>query len=222
MKNLKLIRRSLLYSIVQGYLPIFLLKNKNDFNWDVFLQQHEPDTAPFAELRTLGKALIEELPEIIDLVVEGAGNRIAIECDGDRWHPIEKLPENLARQAVLERLGWKFIRIRGSEFYRDPDGTMREAMSTTFLKLSGPIITLFVEKSDCIVILLVFRSSIIVSFLPDNFSQPAEGMDLCSWLPDRIYCIPLVERALNFPQNIFSFFVEAQEKTLFSTWAYFF
>ncbi|MEQ2129498.1 AAA domain-containing protein [Caldanaerobacter subterraneus KAk] len=61
---------------------------------------------------------------VIDLVVEGSGNRVAIECDGDRWHPIEKLPEDLARQAVLERLGWKFIRIRGSEFYRDPDGTM--------------------------------------------------------------------------------------------------
>lgn len=61
----------------------------------------------------------------IDLVVEWADNRIAIECDGDRWHPIEKLPEDLARQAVLERLGWKFIRIRGSEFYRDPEGTMK-------------------------------------------------------------------------------------------------
>lgn len=61
---------------------------------------------------------------VIDLVVEDSENRIAIECDGDRWHPIEKLPEDLARQAVLERLGWKFIRIRGSEFYRDPDGTM--------------------------------------------------------------------------------------------------
>ncbi|WP_207635742.1 AAA domain-containing protein [Syntrophothermus lipocalidus] len=60
----------------------------------------------------------------IDLVVESTGGRIAIECDGDRWHPVEKLEEDLARQAVLERLGWKFIRIRGSEFYRDKDGTM--------------------------------------------------------------------------------------------------
>jgi very-short-patch-repair endonuclease len=62
---------------------------------------------------------------VIDLVVKDSENRIAIECDGDRWHPIEKLPEDLARQAVLERLGWKFIRIRGSEFYRDPEGTMK-------------------------------------------------------------------------------------------------
>jgi len=25
----------------------------------------------------------------IDLVVEGGGQRVAIECDGDRWHPLE-------------------------------------------------------------------------------------------------------------------------------------
>ncbi len=60
----------------------------------------------------------------IDLVVEGEHGRVAIECDGDRWHPIEKIPEDLERQAVLERLGWRFLRIRGSEFYRDREATM--------------------------------------------------------------------------------------------------
>ena len=61
----------------------------------------------------------------IDLVVEGAGQRLAIECDGDRYHPIERLAEDMARQAVLERLGWRFVRIRGSAFYRDAEGAMR-------------------------------------------------------------------------------------------------
>lgn len=61
----------------------------------------------------------------IDLVVEGEGGRVAIECDGDRYHPIEKIPEDLERQAVLERLGWRFIRIRGSEFYRDRNSTLQ-------------------------------------------------------------------------------------------------
>ncbi|MEM4283830.1 MAG: AAA domain-containing protein [Candidatus Caldarchaeum sp.] len=64
----------------------------------------------------------------IDLVVEGEHGRVAIECDGDRWHPIEKIPEDLERQAVLERLGWRFIRIRGSEFYRDREGTMQRVV----------------------------------------------------------------------------------------------
>lgn len=61
----------------------------------------------------------------IDLVVEGGGKRLAIECDGDRYHPIEKIPEDMERQAVLERLGWRFIRIRGSAFFRNPDQTMQ-------------------------------------------------------------------------------------------------
>ncbi len=61
----------------------------------------------------------------IDLVVEGEGKRLAVECDGDRYHGLDKLPEDMARQAILERLGWKFARIRGSDFFRDPDGAMQ-------------------------------------------------------------------------------------------------
>jgi very-short-patch-repair endonuclease len=57
----------------------------------------------------------------IDLVVEGARERLAIECDGDRFHTIENLQSDMERQAVLERLGWRFIRVRGSEFFRDPE-----------------------------------------------------------------------------------------------------
>jgi very-short-patch-repair endonuclease len=57
----------------------------------------------------------------IDLVIEGLRDRLAVECDGDRFHTIENLQGDMERQVVLERLGWRFIRIRGSEFFRDPD-----------------------------------------------------------------------------------------------------
>ena len=67
----------------------------------------------------------------IDIVVEGIGRRLAVECDGDRYHPLEKLGEDMERQAVLERLGWVFVRIRGSVFFRDPD----RAMGPVFDKL---------------------------------------------------------------------------------------
>jgi very-short-patch-repair endonuclease len=60
----------------------------------------------------------------LDLVVEGNNKRLAIECDGDRYHTQEKLAEDMGRQAILERLGWRFARIRGSEFFRNPDKTM--------------------------------------------------------------------------------------------------
>jgi very-short-patch-repair endonuclease len=61
----------------------------------------------------------------IDLVVEGDGKRLAIECDGDRYHPLERLPEDMDRQSVLERMGWIFTRIRSSEFLRNPTRAMK-------------------------------------------------------------------------------------------------
>lgn len=61
----------------------------------------------------------------IDMVVENGEKRLAVECDGDRYRSPESLAEDTARQAVLERLGWQFVRIRGSAFYRDPDAALR-------------------------------------------------------------------------------------------------
>jgi very-short-patch-repair endonuclease len=65
----------------------------------------------------------------IDLVVEGAGKRLALECDGDRWCPQEQLAEDMTRQAILERLGWRFSRIRGSQFFRDPERTLEALLA---------------------------------------------------------------------------------------------
>ena len=67
----------------------------------------------------------------IDMVVSGGGKRVGIECDGEQWHGQDKLKEDMDRQAILERLGWKFIRIRGSVFFRDPE----RAMATVFNRL---------------------------------------------------------------------------------------
>lgn len=57
----------------------------------------------------------------IDLVVEGIEGRLAVECDGDKWHGPERYEYDMARQRDLERVGWQFVRIRGSDFYRDPE-----------------------------------------------------------------------------------------------------
>lgn len=64
----------------------------------------------------------------IDLVVRGAGRQVAIECDGARDHPPEKVPEDLMRQAILERCGWTFIRIRSTAFFSEPDRTMASVL----------------------------------------------------------------------------------------------
>lgn len=68
----------------------------------------------------------------IDLVIRKKEEKIAIECDGDRYHTLETLGEDLEREAILRRLGWTFIRIRGSEFFRNPDKTM----ASVFTRLS--------------------------------------------------------------------------------------
>ena len=61
----------------------------------------------------------------IDLVIEGDdGRMVAVECDGDRYHGEERILEDIERQDILERLGWKFVRIRGGAFYRDQQATI--------------------------------------------------------------------------------------------------
>jgi very-short-patch-repair endonuclease/Cdc6-like AAA superfamily ATPase len=73
----------------------------------------------------------------LDLVVEGNNKRLAIECDGDRYHTGENLAEDMGRQAILERLGWRFARIRGSQFFRHPEQTM-EAIFARLRELDIP------------------------------------------------------------------------------------
>jgi len=60
----------------------------------------------------------------IDLVVSGAQGRLAVECDGDYWHGPEQREADLDRERELKRAGWRFWRVRESEFYFDPDAAL--------------------------------------------------------------------------------------------------
>jgi len=101
-------------------------------------------------IRRLMEAHYNVLPQFqvgayrIDLVVKGNGRRLAVECDGERWHGPEKLREDAERQAILERLGWKFVRIRGSLFFRDED----RALKAMFARLEELNITPEIELSS--------------------------------------------------------------------------
>ena len=67
----------------------------------------------------------------IDMVAEGAnGARLAIECDGDRYHGPEQWRQDMNRQRVLERVGWHFWRCFASSFYRDTDAVVTELLDT--------------------------------------------------------------------------------------------
>lgn len=65
----------------------------------------------------------------LDMVAVYGKKVVAIECDGERWHSGDsKIREDMERQTILERLGWRFIRIRGSEYYHAPAQTIERVI----------------------------------------------------------------------------------------------
>ena len=111
---------------------------KNPNGHEMLLEKARKETAsPFEE--AVARSLIEHGFKIecqwqagtyyIDIVVIDGNRKIAVECDGERWHSgEEKIRDDMERQTILERIGWKFIRIRGSEFYAEPELTMERVI----------------------------------------------------------------------------------------------
>ena len=60
----------------------------------------------------------------IDLVVTGAKGRLAVECDGDAFHTSPPRSPTTSTGNGPKRAGWKFWRVRESEYYFDPDAAM--------------------------------------------------------------------------------------------------
>lgn len=70
-------------------------------------------------------------PFSIDMVVEGeADRRLAIELDGDKYHTPDRWADDLSRQRVMERVGWRFWRCWGSSFLLDPEGCFADLIAT--------------------------------------------------------------------------------------------
>ena len=66
----------------------------------------------------------------IDMVACYQDKKIAIECDGERYHSgQDALLADMQRQIILERLGWTFIRLRGGEYYSSPEKAIRRVVS---------------------------------------------------------------------------------------------
>lgn len=66
-------------------------------------------------------------PYWIDLVVHlPNGKKIAVECDGDRYHEGEALQRDIDRQLILERAKWEFFRIRWSHYKYSPEESLKK------------------------------------------------------------------------------------------------
>ena len=66
----------------------------------------------------------------IDFVVIYHGNKVAFECDGERYHSREEdVRADMERQQILERLGWRFVRLRGGEYYRNKEKAINRVVA---------------------------------------------------------------------------------------------
>lgn len=103
------------------------------------LCESEFERQVFGELARAGYRAIPQFQvgrSRVDFVVEGDdGSRVAVECDGDRYHGGDDWIADLRRQRVMERAGWVFWRSFASAFARDRAGVVADMKS--FLAAHG-------------------------------------------------------------------------------------
>lgn len=76
----------------------------------------------------------------IDMVVEGhQDNRLAVECDGDRYHGPDRWADDMNRQRILERAGWRFWRCFASTFIMRRKDVIDDLLHTLKEKEIEPI-----------------------------------------------------------------------------------
>lgn len=106
----------------------------------------------------------------------GAGDlRLAIECHGDEFHGPERWPRDMARQRVLERVGWTFWRCFASTWQL----RKQEVLAELIEQLSG----LGIEPLGALerVPLLVERREVGAAVISNGsvnvWVQPAEPLE---------------------------------------------
>ncbi|EWM17036.1 DNA helicase [Kutzneria sp. 744] len=132
----------------------------------------------------------------IDLVVVGRKARLAVECDGDAWHGPAAYERDLARQRDLERCGWRFFRIRESEFYVDGAGVLaqlRDALQELDIHPSGWTS----DEDDPSAVVDVETPAREVETLPVDVENPAAAMETRVVEPE----IPVLEPVFPVAEN---------------------
>ena len=115
----------------------------------------------YRRLVNLGYSVIPQVkvgPYSIDLVVEGENDRrLAIELDGDKYHPPEKWVDDWKRQRTMERVGWNFWRCWGSNYILDPEGCISDLVAT--LNSMGIYPTSNINRANIFVEHRVYRTN---------------------------------------------------------------
>lgn len=86
-------------------------------------------------LRTRNVSVMHQYPACgfrIDLLCELDGERVAVECDGELYHKDEHgnlRVEDIERQAILERAGWRVLRVPYRKWLADPDSQVERILA---------------------------------------------------------------------------------------------
>lgn len=113
------------------------------------------------------------------------GTKLAIECDGDKWHGPEQYQNDIMRQKVLERCGWQFFRVRGYEYYSNREKALKPfweiVEAHSFLKQqeekeqTSQNITVVKNDIEKVEVDLIQETN--NQIFDDNFSENAEDTD---------------------------------------------
>ena len=95
------------------------IKLNTDFEKELYIELRKNKIDAMSHFK-IGKY---ELDFVID---DENGKKIAIQCDGDEGKSKEEYEADISEQDVLIRCGWKFIRVRASQFYANKEKTVSE------------------------------------------------------------------------------------------------
>ena len=81
---------------------------------ELCLEDNQP-----AEDKSIRQCAPKTLDEWREYYLKNVRSREHIECDGDRYHGIDKWNDDMRRQRILERAGWRFWRCFASTFVNE-------------------------------------------------------------------------------------------------------
>jgi very-short-patch-repair endonuclease/Cdc6-like AAA superfamily ATPase len=104
----------------------------------------------------------------IDMVVEGHNDaRLAVECDGDRYHGIDQWEHDMRRQRTLERAGWRFWRCFASTFVMNKDEVVADLLNCLRAHGVEPL-----GATELVISPYAEQRKIIAFLEPENVEEP--------------------------------------------------
>ena len=103
----------------------------------------------------------------LDMVVRARGRAAAIECDGSGREDENAIRRDMERQTVLERAGWKFVRVRSADWFRRPEKTLERVCEALAALGIAP------EPEDC-----APQKDLLLAHVRANVERLEAGLDM--------------------------------------------